>query len=226
MVTDWYTITIQALQDLWQGILGFIPTLLGAIVVFVIGWFVALGAGKLVTEVLARLKFNKLFERMGWQGAFEKAKLDVNPSEFLGAIVKWTLVIVFLLASVEILGLIEFAGFLKGILLYIPNVFVAALILVVAAIVADILEKIVVASVEKVIVGFAHLAGMIVKWAIWIFATLAILYQLGVAPAFMEILFTGLIAVLVISLGLAFGLGGKEVAAELLQDLKGKLKGE
>ena len=114
MVGDWYSVTINALFDLWQGFLGFIPSLVGAIVIFIIGWFVAIGVGKLVSEILSRLKFNTLFEKTDWQKAFSKAKLDVNPAEFLGAIVKWILVIVFLLAAVEILGLPNLPRFLEA----------------------------------------------------------------------------------------------------------------
>jgi len=224
MVLDWYYVTIQALQNLWQGFLSFIPVLLGAIIVFVIGWFISVGVGKLITEILKRVKFNQIFEKGGWKSALEKAEIKVDPSGFIGAIVKWILVIVFLLAAVEILGLIQFAGFLKSVLAYLPNVIVASLIFVVTVILVDIVEKIVRAAVESIKVGYGAMVSAVIKWSIWVFALLAILHQLGIAKPFMETLFTGLVAMLVISLGIAFGLGGKEVAAEILQDVKRKLK--
>jgi len=128
------------------------------------------------------------------------------------------------LAAVEILGFVQFAAFLKSVLIYLPNVIVAALIFVVTVILVDILEKIVRAGVEGVKVGYGQLVSVIVKWSIWIFAILAILHQLGIAKSFMETLFTGFVAMLVIALGIAFGLGGKEVAAEMLRDLRNKLR--
>jgi len=225
MVADWGYITVLALQNLWQGFLDFLPALVGALIVFIIGWFIALGVGKLIAEVLTRVKFNKLFEKAGWNEAFKKAELKVNPSQFLGAVVKWILVIAFLLAAVEILGFVQLAGFLQKVLSYLPNVIIAALIFVVTVIVVDIVEKIVRVAVEGVKVGYGHYVSAIVKWSIWIFSILAILYQLGIARPFMETLFTGLVAMLVISMGIAFGLGGKDVAAELLGDLRDKLKG-
>ncbi len=225
MISDWGYVTLQALQNLWQGFLTFIPTLIGALVVFIIGWFISVGIGRLIAEVLTKIRFNQLFEKAGWKGAMEKAELKVNPSEFIGAICKWILAIVFLLAAVEILGFIEFAGFLRSILAYLPNVIVAVLVFVVTVILVDIVEKVVRATVEGVKVGYGHLVSVIIKWSMWIFAILAILHQLGVARPFMETLFTGLVAMLVISFGISFGLGGKEVAAELLQNLKNKLKG-
>lgn len=225
MVVDWYSVTLQALQGLWQGFLNFIPALIGAIIVFVIGWFISVGIGKIVTELLRKLRFNRIFEKGVWKEALEKAEFKIDASGFIGQIFKWVFVIVFLMAAVEILGLTQFAGFLKNVLAYLPNVIVAAFILVVAVIVADFLEKIVRAAVESVRVGYGHLVGIIVKWSIWIFAILAILLQLKIAPSLIQILFTGLVAGLVISGGIAFGLGGKEIAAGILQDLHRKFKG-
>lgn len=225
MVGDWYSVTIQALQGLWQGFLNFIPSLLGAVIVFVIGWFISIGIGKLVTEVLRKIKFNRIFEKGVWKEALAKAEFKVDASGFIGAICKWVLAVVFLLAAVEILGLIEFAGFLRSVLGYLPNVIVAVLIFVVAVIVADFVEKIVRASVESVRVGYGHLVGIIVRWSIWVFAIIAILMQLKVAPALMQIMFTGIVALIVIGGGIAFGLGGKGIAGEILGDLHRKLKG-
>lgn len=225
MVIDWYAVTLQALEGLWVGFLAWLPKIIGAIIVLLIGWFIAIGVGKVVSEILKRLKFNRIFERGVWKEALEKAEIKIDASEFIGAICKWILVIVFLLAAVEILGLVQFADFLTKVLAYLPNVIIAALIFVVAVIIADIVEKVVRAAAEGAKLAYAHLAGVIVKWSIWIFAILAILIQLKIAPDLLQTLFTGFVALIVIAGGIAFGLGGKEVAAELLQNLKKKLKG-
>ncbi len=224
MTLDWYSVTLRALQGLWQGFLIFIPNLVGALVIFIIGWFIAVGIGKLISEILKRIKFNRVFERGNWKEALEKAELKIDASGFIGAICKWILAIVFLSAAVEVLGLKEFAGLLREILAYLPNVLVAALIFVVAIILADILEKVVRASVESIKVGYGSIIGAIIKWSIWIFAISIVLVQLGIGADLVQTLFTGLVAVLVISIGIAFGLGGKEVAAEILEDLRKKLK--
>ena len=225
MVWDWYTATLQALMGLWEGFLVLLPKIFGALIVFLIGWFIAVGVGKLVAGILKKLKFNQIFEKGVWQEALAKAEFKIDPSGFIGAICKWVLVIVFLLAAVEILGFVQFADFLTKVLGYLPNVIVAALIFVVAVIIADIVEKIVRAAVEGARVGYGQLVGAIAKWSIWIFAIFAILVQLGIAPDLLKILFTGFIALMAIAGGIAFGLGGREVAAEILQALKKKLKG-
>jgi len=225
MIQDWYSVTIGALQNLWQGFVIFLPKVIGAILVFVFGWFFAAGIGKIIAAILKRLRFNRIFERGAWREALEKAEWKVDPSEFFGAIAKWILVIVFLLAAVEILGLVEFADFLKSILAYLPNVIIASAIFVVTVIVADIFEKVVRAAVEGIRVGYGHWVGAMVKWSIWVFAILAILHHLGIAQPLVQTLFTGLVAMLVISVGIAFGLGGKELAGEILAELRRKLRG-
>ncbi len=227
MVLDWYTVTINALQNLWQGFLGFVPVIIGAIIVFGIGWFISIGVGKLITEILKKVKFNQLFEKGGWKSALEKAELKVDPAGFFGAIVKWVLVIVFLLAAVDILGLDQFAAFLTKVLAYLPHVIVAALIFVVTVIIVDIVEKIIRTTVEKTKVGYGNMVSAIVKTSIWIFAILMILQEL-IDSALIDTLFStlisGVVALLVIAFGIAFGLGGKEVAAGILKELREKMR--
>lgn len=223
MVQDWSTITLEALQNAWQGFLNFIPNLVGALIVFVIGWFIAVGVGKLISTILEKLKFNKIFEKTGWTEALAKAEVKVNPAEFIGAICKWILVIVFLLAAVEILGFSQFASLLRSVILWLPNLIVAIAILVVAVILADILEKIVKASVAKMEIGYTGFLGTVIKWAIYIFAVLTILLQLGIATSFINTLVMGFVGMIALALGLAFGLGGKDAAAKLIEDLRQKI---
>ena len=224
MITNWAEITREALISLWQGFLYFIPSLIGAIIILTIGWIIAIWVGRIFAEVLRKLKIDKVFRKEGWKKALEKADIKVDVAEFIGAIIKWTLIVVFLKIAVEILGWDAFVIFLGDVIAYLPNVIVAVLIFVVTAIIVDIFEKIVGAGTEGIKEGYGQIVGMTAKWAIWIFAILAILHQLGIAPVFMRTLFTGIIAMLAISFGLAFGLGGKDVAGEILQDLKKKLK--
>lgn len=223
MVQDWTTITLEALQSAWQGFLIFLPRLIGAIVVLAIGWFIAEGVGRLISEILKRLKLDRVVEKTNWKEALEKADLKVSLSEFLGEICKWILVIVFLMASVEILGLVQFADFLRRILLWLPNLIVTAAIFIVAVVVAEILEKIIKASAKRMEISYAGLLGTLVKGAIYVFTGLAILSQLGVTPVIINALVFGLVATLSLALGLSFGLGGKEAAAKLLEDLKKKV---
>lgn len=223
MINSWYFITKDVLIRFWQGFLNFIPRLIGSTIVFIIGWFVSVWIGKLTAEILKRLMFDKIFESKGWKDALSKADIDISPSEFIGAIVKWVLIIVSLLAAVDILGWYQFSIVLGKIVAYLPNVIAAALIFVVTVILADIIAKIVKAGVKGMNISYARLTGEAAKWIIWIFGIFAILVQLGIASSLLLILFRGLVYFFVIAGGLAFGLGGKDVAARILEDLKNRL---
>ena len=225
VVLDWVDTTVIALQNLWQGFINFIPSLIGAIVVFLIGWIVSVAIGKLIAEILKRIKFNRIFETGGWKEALKRADVKVDASAFVGAIIKWVLMIVFLAAAVEILGFTEFTRFLTDdVLPFLPNVVVAAFIFVAAVVIADILEKVVRTAVEGAKVEYGSVVGAIVKWSIWIFAIFAILLQLGIAPDLVKIIIQGIVAVFVIAAGIAFGLGGKDIAGEIMQDIRSKLR--
>ncbi|MEK7104242.1 MAG: hypothetical protein AAB842_02485 [Patescibacteria group bacterium] len=224
MIQAWSSVTLGALQSFWGGFISFVPKLIGAAIIFIIGWLIAVWIGKLIALILKKAKFDSIFEKTKWQEAMKKAEFKMDMSEFVGSLVKWILIIVFLLAAVEILGMSQFAGFLSGIVAWLPNVVVSVAIFIVAVIVADFLEKMMKAFVGKVNVKFVGIAGTIVKWAVWIFALLAILGQLGIAPEIIQILVTGVVALIVIAGGLAFGIGGKDMAKETLENLKEKLR--
>ena len=224
MVQNWAQITQQSLLGIWQGFLNFIPKLFWSLVVFIVGWFVSVWIGKLTAEILKRLKFDKLFEKTKWEEAFQRADIKMGMSEFIGAVVKWVLVIVFLLAAVKILVGPQYTNFIGGFVAWLPNLIAAAVIFVIAVIVADLSEKFTKAVVGKMNVGYVEFVGGIVKWSIWIFAILAILSQLGIAPDLMRTLITGFVALIVISAGLAFGLGGKDLARDILEQLRHRLE--
>ena len=211
-----------------EGFVPFLFQLIVAILLFIIGWFIAVFIGKIVTEILKRLKFNQIFEGGVWREAMEKADLKMDAAGFVGAIVKWVLVIVALWVAIGFIDSLEpFAALLKSILGYLPNVVIAAFIFVVAVIIADLLGKFIRAAVESIKVGYGHVVELIVKWAIIIFAFLAILQQLEFAAA--DWIFTVLMIAfggIAVAFALAFGLGGKNVAAEILENLYRKIKGQ
>src|SRR3989338_6207821 len=209
--SDWFLTIIQPfLQDL----INFVAKLVLAIVVFIIGYLISVGIGKIITEILKSVKFNKLFNKEGWSKALQKASIEVDPSEFIGAIIKWVFVIVSLLLAVDILNLSQFGMILTEVIDYLPNVVVAVLIFVVAVIISDIIEKVVRVTVERMKVGYGYLASSIIRWAIWIFTVFLILDQLLPNSELIKTLYMAIVWGIVgsISLGvaIAIGLGGKD----------------
>ncbi len=200
----------------------FLPSLLGALVVLIVGLVIAAGLGKIVEKLIDALKFDKLLEQLGLNRILERADIRLHSGYFLGALVKWFFVVVTLLAISDILELAAFSDFLTQVLFYVPNILIAVLIMLAGVIMAAFSSKLVRASVLASRLHSAHFLGALTKWSVLIFAFLAALSQLGVAGALVNTLIMGFVAMLAIAGGLAFGLGGKDVAASWL----GKIKDE
>jgi hypothetical protein len=217
-----------SIQPFLEQLFVFVPRLLLAIIVFIIAYIISVGIGRLITEILKGLKFNKLFEKEGWQKAIERAEIKVDPSAFIGAIFKWVCVIISILLAVDILQLTKFADLVMNVLDYLPNVIIAVLIFVVAVIIADIIEKIVRATVEKMKIAYASLAAAIVRWTIWIFAIFMILDQLLPQSELVQTLYKGIVygavSAIAVAVGLAFGLGGKDAAGKAIANMVRKIE--
>jgi len=220
MIQDWSLITMQALQGAWEEMLLFLPNLIAAIIIFILGWFIAIWIGKLIAQILNKVKFDSVFEKTGWREALSNADVKVNPSSFIGAICKWILVVVFLMIVTDIMGWVAFAGLLAKIIAWMPNLLVAIIILVVAIIIADIVEKLVKVSTKKMGISSVNFLGSVVKGALYVFAGLAVLLQLGVTPEIVKVLIMGFVGTLTLALGLSFGLGGKDAAARIIEDVR------
>jgi hypothetical protein len=221
----WSTVLNGSLVSLWYGFIGFIPNLLGAIIIFIIGWFVGSIVGKAVIHLLEAIKVNKLFDSAGFSNFMDRVGYKVNVGGFIGGIIKWFIIVVFLMASLEIIGLTQVNDFLReAVLYYLPKVIIASLVLIIATVIADAMKKIISSSAKSVNIRSFNMLGSITSYAIWIFAFIIALSELGIASAFMQILFTGFIAALAIALGLAFGLGGKDAAGRVVDRVSDDLK--
>lgn len=213
-IQSWGEAFNGSLMGLWAGFINFVPSLLGAIILFIIGWVVGSVIGKAIAQVLNALKLDKLFESAGASDLMNRAGLKLNVGGFIGGVVKWFIIVVFLMASLEILGLTQVNDFLReAVLFYLPKVIIAALVLIIATVISDTMRKLVKASAQAANVRSANMLGSVARYAIWIFAFIIALSELGIASSFMQILFTGLVGALAIAGGLAFGLGGKDAAS-------------
>lgn len=212
---------IISLQDLWIRFFGFLPVLIGAILVLIIGWLVAVAVGNLVTRVLKTAKLNDVFDKIsGLRSSLQKAGMELNASSFVGAVVKWFIIIVTLMATSDILGLAGVSLFLNQIIAYVPNIVVATIMVITGTLFANFVQKITRVSAETANLPHSSGAAVIAKWAILVFTFIATLVQLGVAEVLLQTLFTGFIAMLAIAGGIAFGLGGKNTAEKVLEHLE------
>jgi hypothetical protein len=225
-LVSWSDAIVTSLRDMWIDFISFIPNLVAALVVFFVGWAIAVAIGRLVEKALVILRINQAFENIrGLREAAGRAGLKVNIPLLIGEIVKWFLIIVTLLAATDILGLQDVAAFLQSVLAYIPNVVVAALILVIAVILANFVYRTVAASVSAAGFTSGLAIAAVSKWAIIVFAFLAALLQLNVAASLIQTILTAFFAMVALAGGLAFGLGGKELAAKWLKKAETDLMG-
>lgn len=225
-VNTWTNAVIVAVANSIQSLLNFLPNIFGAIIIFALGWMIAGMVKGLVLRALEVLQVEPFAEKVGLSQALAKVGASITPSELFGEIIKWAIVLVFLNPTVEVLGLSQVTQVLSQVLLYIPNVIVAVFILMFGVIFADLTGQFIKGTAAALGAGTANALEVITRYAIMVFVVLAALSQLGIARQLIATLFTGFVAMLAISGGLAFGLGGKEIAAEILRDLKDSLERE
>lgn len=216
-IENWGDVFTRSLQGVWYGVARFVPNLIIALVIFAIGWVLAALIERLVESLFKALKVDAALKSAGLEEVVKRAGHNLNSGWFVGMLVKWFVIVVFLLASFDVLGLNQVNAFLTQVVSYLPQVIVAVIILMVAVVVGNAMHKLVVASSRAAHIHSAELLGRITKWSIWIFALLAALYNLGIAPALIQTVVMAVFAGGALAIGLAFGLGGKEVAQKLIE---------
>lgn len=225
---SWSRVVVESLQNSWSSVVAFLPLIITAVIVFVFGWLVASALGTIIAQAVRALKVDALLQRLEVEKALERGGLRLNSGAFIGGLVKWFVIIVALLAATNILGLGDVGGFLSDVLRYVPNVAVAALILLIALKVAEVVERTARASVEAAGMSGA-VVGVVARWAIWVSAAAAALIQLGVAKELLLTFVGGFVNMLAVGLGLAFGLafglGGKDAAAGFIEKLRRDIAG-
>ncbi len=212
-------------NDLWYTVALYLPRILAAVIVFIIGWIVATILYRIVIEVVKVLKVDEALKSAGVHEVAKDAGFNLDAGKFLATLVMWFVVLVFLVSSLQILGLTTVTVFLEQVvLLYLPQVIIASLILILGAVVAEVVRGLVTGSARAAGAHAANFGGAVAKWSIWAFAILAALNQLGIGSAFIQTVFTGLVVALSLAFGLAFGLGGKDAAARAIEKMRAEIK--
>jgi small-conductance mechanosensitive channel len=222
--TTWADVLSQSFQNLFYGLVSFIPNLVVAIVIFMVGWLVGVGLGRVVAQVVNALRVDHALKSTGLERVLSRAGFELSAGKFLGKLVEWFFIIVFLVAALDVLNLTTVNLFISEVVLgYLPQVIVAVLILLVAAVVAEATERVVIGTAKAAQIKSAGLLGKVARYAIWVFAILAALAQLNVATAFVQTLFTGIVIAVSLAAGLSFGLGGQASAARYLERMQSEV---
>ncbi|OGM93396.1 hypothetical protein A2333_02210 [Candidatus Wolfebacteria bacterium RIFOXYB2_FULL_49_7] len=209
-----------SLASVWLGVMAFVPKFLGALIVLIIGLVIASVFGSVVEQIIKAVKLDELLKKLGVAQYVERGDVRLDSGRFLGRIVYWFFAVVAILAVSGILGLDVFSDFLKQVLLYVPNIVAAALIMLATLVVAKFSKSLVKASVSSAKLSAANFLGSFVWWTVVVFGLITALMQLGINVYVLQTVITGVVAMLALAGGIAFGLGGKDYAASLIEKLK------
>jgi hypothetical protein len=215
-VEDWGDAVFLALSNALNTFLTAIPLVIGALLILIIGWIISSVVARVVRELLARAGADRLFAEHGGEVYGTRSK-QIKPSIVTSEIVKWIIRFVFLVAAANALGMPQVSALLNQVLLWIPNLLVAAVILLVAPLIGRFLRGLIEVGAGNMGFTNAPLLGRIAEMAVIAFAVLIAIDQIGIAADLLNILFTGVVAALALAFGLAFGLGGRDVAAQVTQ---------
>jgi hypothetical protein len=220
IMTDIGTTIASSLNNGLLAFVSFIPKLVAGAIVLLIGVIVASLLKQLLISIFKALSIEKFLKKYG----VPELKEEFSWTNILAELVRWFVIVLFLVPTAEVWGLSKVTAVLNQVLMYLPSVFVAAIIAMVGFVFARLTHDVVLVSIKNVDPKTSSAIASVARWAINIFVILAVLTQLGVAADLIRILFTGLVAMMALAGGIAFGLGGQGGAKELIDGLKKKFK--
>ncbi len=216
MITDWGTAIFNSLSNAVNLILTFIPRLIGFLVILIVGLIIASLVSKAVAFLLRKVGFDRISDRIGLTRFEQRMGVQMDSAGILARVVYWFILLIFLVPAADALGLPAVSSILNTLVAFLPNVFVAILVLFLGALAATVVADLVRGATASTNVGNPNIFANIARWAIIGFAALIALEQLKIAPDLLNELFGGLVAAVAIAVGLAFGLGGQDTARKWL----------
>jgi hypothetical protein len=216
-IRDWSDALWNAFANAIAILLGAIPKIVAFLVIIIIGWIIASIIAKIINTILNTIRFNDLSERSGFSGFVNNVGLKTDASGFISLVVKWFIRLIVLIAAFDALGLPQVSDVLRQFVLWIPNLIVALIIIVIGGLAANALSDLVLGAAKNAQLGNPELLATVARVAVWGFTIVIAVNQIGVAQTIVDILFTAVVGALALAVGLAFGLGGRETAAEIVK---------
>jgi len=219
---EWGSLIVEPVREMLTKIMAYLPVLLGALLILIVGWIVAKIIRSIVNGALKVVHFDSLADKAGISEVLRKGDLKITARQVLSGLVYWLIIIMVLVMAANALGLPKASDILSSLFAYVPKVIAALLVLVVAMFLASFVSGIVRIAAGNAKLPKPEMLAGISKWAIIIFAVTIALAQLGIAPLVVATTFNIILGGVVLALALAFGLGGKDAAARYLEELKEK----
>jgi mechanosensitive ion channel-like protein len=215
-VTNWGEALLTSLASGLVVLFAAVPRIIGFLAILIIGWIIAAAVAGAVTAILRTVKFNDVARRSGFSGFVQNMGIRKDASAFIADLVKWFVRLIVLVSAFDALGLPAVSQVLQQLLLWLPNLVVALVILVLAGLAANALAGLVRGATAEAGLGNPDLLATVARVAVWGFAIVVAVNQIGIATTLVNTLFMGLVGALALALGLAFGLGGRDTAAQIV----------
>ena len=222
-MTDNFLLNVQnslsgAAYSILISLVSYIPTLLAAVLVFVVGLVLANWFKTIVIKLLNLLRLSELLGKSGLKHFLENAEITQKVESVLGELVRYLTILIFFVASINLLGLHTVTLVLNGLLGYLPNIFAAVIIFGAGVVLAGFLEKVVKGSLGGIDIKLSRLMAKFTSYLVVVFTVLAAISQLGIAKNLIDTLFVGFVSMLALALGLSLGLGSKDLVRTALED--------
>ena len=218
IVQSWVDVLQQSFTNLLASVVNFLPSFVFAVIIFVVGWFIGALLGRVIAQAVRSIKVDQALRSAGVGDIVSRAGYTLDSGAFLGALVQWFVIIVFLMWALQVLALTPVTLFLQQVVVsFLPQVIVAVMIVLIGAVLAELVQNVVTGAARAAGIRSAGFAGAIARWSIWIFAIAVALSQLGIGAQYFQTLFMGIVVALSLAFGLSFGLGGQEAAARFIE---------
>jgi hypothetical protein len=217
-ITDWGAAMMTSLAAAMALFFSAIPKILGFAVIVIVGWVLASLVERGVAAILRAVRFNDLAARSGLADFVSKMGTRTDSSGMIGLVVKWFIRLIALVVAFDALGLPAVSDVLRQLLLWLPNVVVALVVLVIGGLAARALSNLVRGAVSEGGLGNPDFLAKLASVMVWAFAIVVAVNQIGIATALVNTLFMAFVGALALGVGLSFGLGGKDTAAEIVRN--------
>lgn len=223
-IFDWGQTLMSSLTGAFAMFFSAIPRVLGFAVIIVVGWLIAALIDKAITALLHAVRFNDLADRSGFTGFVHKTGTAADASGMIAAIAKWFIRLIALMVAFDALGLTAVSEVLRQLLFWLPNLVVALVVLVIGGIAAGALSRLVRGAAAEGGLDNPDFLAKTASIAVWAFTIVVAINQIGVATTLVNTLFMATVGAVALALGLAFGLGARDTAGEIVRNwyLRGK----
>lgn len=223
-ISDWSAITTESIDTYWTRIVDFLPSMIGSIVIIIIGILIARLLKWAVITVLESVKIQNFFDKVNFTALMKKAGFNFKAPQVSGEFINWLTIIIFLIPAANILGLSRVATLLDNFISYIPNVAIAVIIILIGSLFTNFIAQIVKAAATGIGATTASVLSTLTRYILYIFIAFAAFFELAIPGYLINMTFTGLIAALAIAFGLSFGLGGQTASSDLIKKIRDDFK--